>query len=69
MKHVSQSAKKFGFHIHAFVFVITMVLLIAINLVKGSPYWVLWVLLGWGIGVLSHWWFTLGPGANSGETS
>lgn len=63
MNRVSQSAMKMGFHIHAFAFVITMILLVAINLYKGSPYWVLWVLLGWGAGLLSHWWFTLAPWA------
>jgi hypothetical protein len=62
MKDLSLSQRKLGFNIHAFVFVATMVLLAAINLWKGAPYWVLWVLLGWGIGLLAHWWFTLGPG-------
>jgi len=37
-----------------------MVLLVAINLLTGSPYWVLWVLLGWGTGILSHWFEVLG---------
>lgn len=63
MKTLTQAQRTFGFHVHAFAFAMTMVLLAAINLVKGPPYWVLWVLLGWGMGVLSHWWFVLGPGA------
>jgi hypothetical protein len=64
MKQLSRSHRKYGFQIHAFVFVLTMVLLAAINLAKGPPYWVLWTLLGWGIGLASHWWFALGPGAD-----
>ena len=64
MKRVSLSQKKLGFNIHAFVFVPSMALLLVINLWKGSPYWILWVLLGWGIGLLAHWWFVLGHGAS-----
>jgi hypothetical protein len=41
-----------------------MVLLAFINLAEGPPYWILWVLMGWGIGLVSHWWFALGPGAD-----
>ncbi len=63
MKHVSESQKKLGLNIHAIVFVLTMVLLAVINVVVGRPYWVLWVLPGWGIGMLMHWWFVGGPGA------
>jgi hypothetical protein len=64
MTHVSQSESRLGFQIHAVAFVLTMVLLVAINLWKGEPYWVLWVLLGWGLGIIAHWWFVLGPGAS-----
>jgi hypothetical protein len=64
MKRVSLSEKKLGFNIHALVFVPSMALLLAINLWKGSPYWIMWVLLGWGAGLLAHWWFVLGPGAS-----
>ena len=67
MKDVSLSQRKLGFNIHAFVFAVTMILLLAINLWKGPPYWILWVLLGWGIGLLAHWFFALGPGANKTE--
>ena len=63
MKHGSPSEKKLGFRIHAIAFVLTMALLLVINLWIGAPYWVQWVLLGWGIGLLAHWWFVLGPGA------
>ncbi len=63
MKQMNESKRKLGVNIHAIVFVPTMVLLAIINLAVGSPYWVLWVLLGWGIGLLMHWWFVSGPGA------
>ena len=43
-----------GFYIHLFVFVMVMVGLTIINLASGGPWWVLWVLFGWGIGVLAH---------------
>ena len=46
-----------------------MALLMVINLWTGAPYWILWVLLGWGIGLLAHWWFVLGPGAGKAETT
>lgn len=64
MKTLSLSHRRRGFNIHAFVFVATMVLLAAINVWKGPPYWVLWALLGWGIGLAAHWFFALGPGAD-----
>jgi hypothetical protein len=69
MKQLSLSQRRRGFNIHAFAFVTTMALLLAINLSIGEPYWVLWVLPGWGIGILAHWWFVLGPGAGDVETT
>ena len=68
MKHLSLSQRKRGFNIHAFAFVVTVAGLLALNLWKGEPYWIVWVLLGGGIGLLSHWWFVLGPGAYQAET-
>jgi len=69
MKHGSPSEKKHGFRIHAIVFVLSMALLSVINLWTGGPYWVLWVLLSWSIGLLAHWWFVLGPGAGKTGTA
>jgi fatty acid desaturase len=43
-----------GFYIHFFTFVLVMLGLCAINLAVGRPWWALWVLVGWGIGVLAH---------------
>ena len=43
-----------GFYIHLFVFAMVLAALFLINLAAGGPWWVLWVLLGWGIGLLAH---------------
>ena len=43
-----------SFYIHLFLFALVMVLLTAVNAAVGGPWWVLWVLLGWGIGVVAH---------------
>lgn len=69
MMHGSQSERRLGFQIHALVFVLTMVLLVVINLWTGKPYWVLWVLPGWGVGIIAHWWFVIGPGASAADKS
>jgi hypothetical protein len=45
-----------------------MVVMLILNLWIGPPYWVLWVLLGWGAGLLSHWFFVLGPGARKADS-
>jgi fatty acid desaturase len=54
MKARRQVAAIKGFYIHLFIFVLVMLGLGAINFAVGRPWWVLWVLLGWGIGVLAH---------------
>jgi len=64
----SLSQRKRGFNIHAFVFVASIIVMVGLNLWLGQPYWVVWVLLGWGIGIVSHWFFVLGPGAGKSET-
>ena len=61
MKDASPAERKLGFQIHAFVFVVTLVLLVALNIWTGPPYWVAWVVGGWSVGLLSHWWFGLKP--------
>jgi fatty acid desaturase len=43
-----------GFYVHLFVFAAVLALLAIVNAATGGPWWVLWVLLGWGIGVLAH---------------
>lgn len=68
MKNLTRSERQLGFRIHALVFVPTMVLLLVINRLVGRPYWSLWVLLGWGIGLFCHWFFVEGPGARKTRT-
>lgn len=63
MKQGTLAEKKLGFRIHAMVFAPSIALLLVINLLVGRPYWVQWVVLGWGIGLFCHWFFVLGPGA------
>lgn len=55
MKYATPAERQLGLRIHAIVFVPSIIVLVVINLLTGAPYWVLWVLLGWGIGLLSHW--------------
>jgi fatty acid desaturase len=43
-----------GFYIHLVVFAAVMLGLLGINYAVGEPWWALWVLLGWGVGVLAH---------------
>ena len=67
MKNATPAQKKLGFQIHALAFVLGLVVLIVINLMTGPPYWVLWVVLGWGVGLLMHGLFGLkAPAGKSG---
>ena len=43
-----------GFYIHLFAFAAVLTGLAILNAILGPPWWVLWVLLGWGLGVLAH---------------
>jgi len=43
-----------GFYIHLSVFVLVLAGLIIINSLSGGVWWVVWVFLGWGVGVLAH---------------
>ncbi len=54
MKNASPGERRLGLQIHAVVFVLTLALLVAINVWTGPPYWVLWVVLGWGVGLVAH---------------
>uniref|UniRef100_UPI003100DE5D 2TM domain-containing protein n=1 Tax=Neorhizobium sp. EC2-8 TaxID=3129230 RepID=UPI003100DE5D len=56
MKNASTAQRQLGLRIHAIVFVPVIIVLVIVNLLIGSPYWVHWVLLGWGIGLIAHWW-------------
>lgn len=65
MKHLTKADQKLGFNIHAVVFVMSMIAMVIINVAVGPPWWVIWPALGWSVGLLMHWWFTLGPGAGA----
>jgi 2TM domain-containing protein len=43
-----------GFYIHLIVCVLVVAGLLIINSLTGGPWWVAWVFLGWGLGVLAH---------------
>lgn len=43
-----------GFRTHFAVFAVVLAMLGALNYVSGPPYWVLYVLAGWGIGIVAH---------------
>lgn len=68
MQNSTPAQKKLGFRIHAITFVPTIIVLLIVNYLTGSPYWVQWVVLGWGIGLFCHWFFVLGPGARKAIT-
>ncbi len=63
MQDSTPAEKLRGLQIHALSFVIGLPVMGVVNYFTGPPYWVLWVLLGWGIGLVSHWFFIAGPGA------
>ena len=52
--------KRQGFRIHAIVFAAVMIFLALLNWWIAPPYWVQWVFLGWGIGLLGHYWLAIG---------
>jgi two-component system, LytTR family, sensor kinase len=43
-----------GFYVHLFIFALVLTGLFAINAASGGSWWALWVLFGWGIGVVVH---------------
>lgn len=51
-----------GFYIHLLVFVAVIVGLLVINVLAGDAWWVQWVFIGWGIGVLAHAFAVFGRG-------
>ena len=69
MQDGTPEQKRLGFRIHAITFVPTIIVLLIVNYFTGAPYWVQWVVLGWGIGLFCHWFFVLGPGARKSETT
>jgi len=43
-----------GFYAHLTIYGIVNGVLLALNLVSDGPEWVVWPLLGWGLGVAAH---------------
>jgi 2TM domain-containing protein len=43
-----------GFYIHLVAFALVLLGLLLVNSATGGPWWVVWVFLGWGLGVLAH---------------
>ena len=43
-----------AFYFHLLSYVLVVALLTAINVQSGDEWWVQWVVLGWGIGVVAH---------------
>jgi hypothetical protein len=43
-----------AFRTHLSVYLVVVGLLAALNFYLGEPYWVLYVLAGWGIGIAGH---------------
>jgi hypothetical protein len=62
MKHFSEAENRLGFRIHLAAYMVTLLLLVVINVLTGPPYWVGWVIPGWTVGLLCHWYFVVGPG-------
>ena len=43
-----------GFYTHLTIYVIVNGALLALNLLAGGPSWVVWPLIGWGLGLAAH---------------
>lgn len=56
-----------GFYIHLIVFMAVNLGLTVLNIATGDDWWVQWVWLGWGIGVLAHAIAVFGRGSKSVE--
>jgi hypothetical protein len=54
-----------GFYIHLIVFALVLLGLFIVNSASGGPWWVVWVFIGWGLGVLAHGLAVSGRGART----
>jgi hypothetical protein len=43
-----------AFYVHLLSYVLVLALLTAVNIYTSDEWWVQWVFLGWGIGVVAH---------------
>jgi hypothetical protein len=48
------ASKRRALKIHAIVFVLVIALLAALDWYTAEPYWIHWVILGWGLGLALH---------------
>lgn len=60
--------KSRGFRTHAVIFAGVTALLAAVDWYTADPYWVHWVILGWGAGLAGHYWLAF-MRKDSGATS
>lgn len=51
--------RRSGVLLHASIFAVVIVALAIVDWYTAEPYWVHWVFLGWGAGVLLHAWLAL----------
>jgi hypothetical protein len=54
-----------GFYIHLFVFAVVLLGLLLVDAADGGRWWVHWVFLGWGIGILAHALAVFGPASRA----
>ncbi len=50
------AARRRGLKIHAMAFVVVTALLGAFDWYTAEPYWIHWVVMGWGTGLAMHAW-------------
>lgn len=62
MTHHTEAEKRLGVRIHAVAYLATVLLLVAVNVLSGFPYWSVWVNPPMTVGLLCHWYFVLGRG-------
>ena len=43
-----------GFYIHFSIFLLVVAFLFVVNAMTPGPWWVQWVLFGWGVGIAAH---------------
>jgi hypothetical protein len=49
-----------AFYAHLAVFVVVIAILLIVNMTVSSVWWVQWVLLGWGAGLIGHYLLVFG---------
>jgi len=57
--------KKHDFAVHAVFYVVVNIMLVAIWALTGGPFWPVWVIGGWGIGMAAHAYNVYGRGPTS----